>query len=189
MTKLFSWQVMLIGAASMVALQAGVLYVFGQPLICECGEIKLWEGVVSSPGNSQQFTDWYTPSHIIHGILFLGFFSFFFPRIPLAYRFVLSLGLEVGWEILENTPWVINHYREQALAAGYTGDSILNSICDSLSMMFGFVMARRLPLWASVFFVCTAELFTGAMIRDNLTLNVLNLLYQFDFVHEWQSRG
>ena len=189
MTRRFSWKVMLLGAIGIVGLQATALYIFGQPFTCACGEIKLWEGVVASSGNSQQFTDWYTFSHVIHGIIFFGFFSLFFPRIPLAYRFLLALGLEVGWEILENTPWVINHYREQALAAGYTGDSILNSVCDSLSMMLGFVMARRLPLWVSVSFVLGAELFVGAMIRDNLTLNVLNLLYQFDFIHSWQSRG
>lgn len=182
-------QVMLCGAIIVIAVQATILYIFGQPFFCACGELKLWEGVVASAGNSQQVTDWYTFSHIIHGILFYGLLTWLFPRWPLRYRFFIALGLEASWEILENTPWVINHYREQALAAGYTGDSILNSICDSLSMITGFVMARRLPVWVSVSFVLVAELFVGVMIRDNLTLNVLNLLYQFDFIHTWQSGG
>jgi len=102
-------------------------------------------------------------------------------------RLLIAMGLEIGWEIAENTPFVINAYREQALAQGYVGDSILNSVFDTLSMMLGFFLAKRLPVPVTVALTVTFEVFVGVMIRDNLTLNVLNFIYQFDFIYQWQA--
>jgi hypothetical protein len=169
--------------------QALILWYFGQPFFCECGVVKVWEGSVSSAGNSQQFADWYTFSHIIHGLLFFGLLSLFARRIPLSYRLVIALGVEVAWEVFENTPWLINHYRQQALAAGYAGDSIFNSVSDSLAMMLGFVMAWRFPVWASVAFIVAAEIGVAYMIRDGLALNIINLIYPFEFIRVWQMEG
>ena len=174
-------------AAAILALHALVLTLFGQPLICACGYVKAWEGVVLSAGNSQHLSDWYTFSHVIHGFIFYWVLWLLFPRMPLVWRFLLALGVEVGWEILENTPQVIAHYREQALAQGYTGDSIINSLMDSLAMILGFVLSRRLPVWTIVALAIGMELFVLYMIRDNLALNVLNLIHQFDFVSTWQA--
>ena len=84
---------------------------------------------------------------------------------------------------------VINHYREQALAQGYTGDSIINSISDTMAMIIGFIMARRLPVWAVVVTGLLLELFVAYMIRDNLTLNVMNLIHQFPSIADWQAGG
>src|SRR3989344_1172342 len=117
----------------LLGVQAFVLYLFGQPPIAESGYVKLWEGVVLGAGNSQHLTDWYTFSHVIHGFLFYLALWYFFPRMPIAYRFLIALGVEVGWELIENTPMVIEHYRQQALAQGYVGDSILNSVSDTLA--------------------------------------------------------
>lgn len=177
------------GVVLIMLVQAITLWWFGQPLTCVCGEIKLWEGVVASTGNSQQFTDWYTFSHVIHGVLFFGLLSLVMPRVSVWYRLLIALGLEVGWEIFENTPWLINHYRQQALAVGYTGDSILNSVCDSISMLVGFVLAWRAPWWVSVGFVVFAEVFVGYMIHDGLALNIINLIYPFEFIRVWQTGG
>ncbi|HXJ00080.1 MAG TPA: DUF2585 family protein [Micropepsaceae bacterium] len=184
-----SLRIALFAAFMMVLLQAAVLFFFGQPPICTCGYVKLWEGAVLSSGNSQHLTDWYTFSHIIHGMLFYAFTWAAFPRLPIGYRFLIALGVEGAWEITENTPWIIGRYREQALAQGYSGDSIVNSVMDSLSMAFGFVLARRLPLWSTVALAVGMEVVVAYFIRDNLTLNVLNLLYPLDFVHRWQSAG
>ena len=184
-----SLRIALFAAFMMVLLQAAVLFSFGQPPICTCGYVKLWEGAVLSSGNSQHLTDWYTFSHIIHGMLFYAFTWAAFPRLPIGYRFLIALGVEGAWEITENTPWIIGRYREQALAQGYSGDSIVNSVMDSLSMAFGFVLARRLPLWSTVALAVGMEVMVAYFIRDNLTLNVLNLLYPLDFVHRWQSAG
>lgn len=168
--------------------QGLLLFLLGQPWICACGYVKLWEGVVSSVGNSQHISDWYTFSHVIHGILFFWFLSVFFKTMPLRYRFLLALGIEVLWEVVENTPWVINAYREQALAQGYVGDSILNSLCDTLAAAAGFFLAYRLQIAVTIALIVFFEVFVGYMIHDNLTLNVLNFFYQFDAVSQWQQR-
>jgi len=179
----------LLGAGLLVALQALLLFLLGQPSICECGYIKAWEGVVLSPGNSQHLTDWYTFSHVIHGFLFYLALWFFFPRMPIVTRFLLAVGIEVGWEIVENTPLAIEHYRLQALAQGYIGDSILNSVSDTLAMAFGFFLAARWPVFVITLLAIGMEVFVGFAIRDNLFLNVLGFVYQPDFITAWQNGG
>ncbi len=174
-------------AAALIALQAFVLYLFGQPAICECGYIKMWEGGVGTPGNSQHIADWYTFSHIIHGFIFYALLSYFFPRLSVWQRLVIAIGIEGMWEIAENSPQVIEHYRQQALAAGYTGDSMLNSIADTFWMSLGFVLAARLPTWATISLAVVFELFVAYMIRDNLTLNIIGLVHVFPAISAWQS--
>jgi len=174
-------------AAALLLLQASVLFYCGQPLICACGYVKLWEGDVWSSGMSQHLFDWYSFTHVMHGFLFYFLLWLVFPRTPVITRLLLALGIEVGWEILENSQWVIHRYREQALAAGYSGDSILNSLSDSLMMLFGFLIAWRLPVWAVVTMALAMELFLAFAIHDNLTLNIINLIYPLDFLRNWQS--
>jgi predicted MFS family arabinose efflux permease len=164
-----------------------VLYALGQPSICTCGYVKWWEGVVLSPGNSQHLTDWYTFSHILHGFLFYLALWYFFPRLSVWQRLVLAVGVEVAWEIIENTPMVIEKYREQALAQGYTGDSILNSLSDTLAMIVGFVMAWRWPVWLVVLLTIVLEVVVALLIRDNLTLNILNFIHTFPAISAWQA--
>lgn len=183
------WRIGLLGVGAFVALQVFVLYMLGQPAICACGYVKVWEGVVASIGNSQHLSDWYTFSHIIHGIVFYAVLRKFFPHLPVRWLLIAALGIEVAWEVLENTPMVINHYRNQALAQGYVGDSILNSVSDTLAMVGGFLLAWRLPVWASVAVVVVLEVFVGYQIRDGLLLNIVNLAYPFEFIERWQSGG
>lgn len=175
-----------IGILLILAIQLVVLVWFGQPLIAANGEINLWNGDVLSEGNSQHLTDWYTPSHIIHGILFYALLSFFVPGLSMGVRLLISLGVEAAWELSENTPWVINHYRQQALAQGYIGDSIVNSIMDSVAMIFGFLIARKRAVMFSIALVIIFEIVVGYFIHDNLTLNILNFIHPFDAVREWQ---
>ena len=180
-------RVYMLAAVLFLAVQAGALFLFGQPAICECGYVKWWEGVVLSAGNSQHLTDWYSYSHIIHGILFYALITYFFPKMSVWMRLLVATGIEAAWEILENTPMVINHYREQALAQGYTGDSSINSISDTLMMMLGFILARKWAVWAVIALALFLELWVAYEIRDNLTLNIMNLLHQFDFISSWQA--
>lgn len=170
-------------------MQGVILFWMGQPLICECGYVSLWWGEVLSSGNSQHLADWYSWSHIIHGFIFYALIWFFFPKMPVKYKFLLVVGIEAGWEILENTPWLINAYREQALAQGYAGDSVLNSVFDTLFMVLGFGMARILPVWVTAVIALALEGWVVYSIRDNLTLNILNFLYQFEFIARWQRGG
>lgn len=174
-------------ASAFFVVQAGVLYFLGQPIISESGHVKLWVSEVLSPEMSQQLFDWYTFSHIIHGFLFYALLRWLFPRMSVMVRLLIAMGIEIGWEIAENTPWVINAYREQALAQGYAGDSVINSLLDTLSMILGFFLAFRLPVWVTIALAVAFEVGVGYIIRDNLTLNVLNFIHNFEFIHRWQA--
>ncbi len=174
--------------AALMALQALVLHLLGRVWICSCGTVRLWVGDIHSPELSQQMFDWYTPSHVIHGMIFYGVLHLLLPRTPVLTRLALAVGIEVAWEIAENSPWVIEAYRKQALAAGYVGDSILNSLLDTVAMMTGFALARLLPWQATVALALLAEAVVGFLVHDNLTLNILNFIHRFPAIEAWQKR-
>jgi hypothetical protein len=173
--------------AGFVGATAIILYTMGQPLICKCGYVKVWHGVVISSENSQHLSDWYTPSHIIHGILFFGLFTFLLKKASLKLRLALSLVLECAWEILENTDMIINRYREATISLDYFGDSVINSSADILAMVVGFFLAARLPVWASVAIIVVFEATTTWLIRDGLALNILMLVWPLEAVKAWQG--
>jgi hypothetical protein len=179
--------VVLLMAVGFIVLQALVLLALGQPPICTCGTIKLWTGDVSGPENSQQLTDWYTYTHIVHGFVLYFLLSLIAPRMPIGLRFVLAVGLEASWEMIENTPFIIDRYRQSALAQGYVGDSIVNSVFDTLAGAFGFVLARILPVWSTVVIMVVMELFVGFIIHDNLTLNIIQLIHPTAAISDWQA--
>jgi hypothetical protein len=178
-----------VAAIGLLAATAALLYLMGRPLICTCGSIDLWVGEPNSSRTSQMLSDWYSPSHIVHGFLFFAALWLVGRRWPLERRFLIALAIEAAWEIVENTPMIINRYREETAALGYTGDSVLNSMSDIAMMIGGFMLARRLPVWASVAIVLVLELVPLFVIRDNLTLNVWMLLAPNEALKAWQSGG
>jgi hypothetical protein len=174
-------------ALATVALAAAILLAAGRPPICTCGRIDLWAGAVQSADNSQHLADWYTPSHIIHGFLFYGLGWLFLRRNPIGERFVGAVAIEAAWELLENSQMIIDRYREATFALGYNGDSVINSVADIGWMALGFLLARRLPVAATIALAIAFELLALWIIRDNLTLNVLMLLAPVDAIREWQA--
>ena len=176
------------GAAVLIlAVTAAVLLAMGRPPICTCGTVDLWVGEASSSRTSQMLADWYSPSHIVHGLLFYAGLWLFARAWPVERRFLAALAIEVAWEIVENTPIIIDRYREATAALGYTGDSVLNSMSDAAMMAVGFLAARKLPVWASLALIAALELVPLLVIRDNLVLNVWMLLFPNDAIRGWQS--
>jgi hypothetical protein len=183
------WWLYGIAAFVIAGAAASIELAMGRVPICKCGYVKLWHGVVNSSENSQHLTDWYTFSHIIHGIGFYSLLWLVARRLPVGARFVLAVLLEATWEVFENTPFVINRYRAATISLDYYGDSIINSMSDIASMMVGFWIARRAQPWLSVGLVIVLEVMVALIIRDNLTLNILMLIHPFDAIKRWQLGG
>jgi hypothetical protein len=177
----------LVICTAIMGMAAWVLYWMGRNPICQCGYVEFWHGTRDA-GISQHFTDFYTYSHVLHGIIFYWLLSVLFQgRLSVAARLVIAMGIEASWEVFENTEFIINRYRTGTISRDYTGDSIVNSLGDMLAALVGFLVAARLPAWVTVLLLIATEIVMLVLLRDNLTLNIIMLVYPLDWIRQWQS--
>ena len=177
---------------AVVAVLVGVVYQLrsqGRLWWCSCDYLLLWSGDPWSSDNSQHLLDPYSFTHVLHGFLFCGLIALIAPRLRKAWQLWLAISLEAVWEVIENSRFVIERYREETAALGYQGDTIVNSLADILLCAIGFVLARRLGFRRTLALFVVTEVALAVWIRDNLSLNVLMLIYPIEAVKEWQAAG
>jgi hypothetical protein len=187
--QLKHWRWVLIALLAVITVAGGIELCMGRSPLGPDGKFGFWESDIWSSENSQRLADPYSFSHIAHGILFFAFFWLVARKLPLRYRFLMALLLEAGWELLENSPLIINRYRNATIALGYTGDSVLNSMSDILMMSLGFLFALRVRPRISVVALIVMEVGCALWVRDNLTLNVIMLIHPLDAIKHWQMAG
>lgn len=176
-----------ITALAGVPIIAVVLWAWGQPLICTCGEVRLWIGSIWDSGNSQHIADWYTLSHILHGVLIALIGRLILPNLGFNWLFAAAIITGIGWEVIEHTNWVLDRFRATTVNQGYTGDSVLNAVADYIWMMGGFFAAWRLRVPVTLALVAALELSAALIGRDSLALTTLMLIYPVEAIADWQQ--
>ena len=172
--------------AAVVVLAAALLRLEGRLWICSCGQVWLWAGDTKSANNSQHIFDPYSFTHVLHGFVFYALLALALPRLPMLWRLALSIAIEAAWEVIENSPAIIERYRQATLALGYEGDTVVNSLADILCCAIGVALARRLGFRRSLACFIVTEIVLVLWIKDSLILNVIMLIYPIEAIKAWQ---
>ena len=177
----------LYASAAVMFSAAAMLWWLGRVWWCQAGDYRPWSFAVFSEHNSQHIIDPYSFTHVLHGVAEFWLIGLVFRFVPLHWRLVIALAIEGSWEVVENTDYVINRYREATISLNYYGDSILNSLSDILCCGLGFLIAYKLRFWKSLALFLSTEVVLIAWIRDSLLLNIVMLIYPLDAIKHWQS--
>jgi hypothetical protein len=180
--NLWPWlsMVAVVGAAAVLLRLEGRLW------ICSCGKLLIWVGQVCSSNNSQHFLDPYSFTHVLHGVLFFWVIAWLLPRLKSSWQLILAIMVEAAWEVLENTNFIIERYRNATAALGYNGDTVVNSLGDILCCILGLMIARRLGFRRSLIAFATLEFVLILWIRDSLLLEILMLVLPLNALRAWQ---
>ena len=181
-TTIFAW----VGIVAMLVLTTLLLRGEGRLWICGCGRFSIWAGKICSANNSQQFLDPYSFTHVLHGILYFWMLIWIVPRLTQSWRLWLSVTVAAAWEVFENSNFIINRYRQDTAALGYTGDTIVNSFGDILCAVLGFMIAQRLGFKRSLIFFLGMELILLFWIKDSLLLEIVMLIHPINAIKVWQ---
>ena len=166
----------------------GVLRLDGRVWWCKLGDRAIYiNDAWNSSHTSQHFLDPYTFTHILHGVLMFWIARLIFKTVSPYWQLAIAAAAEAGWEILENSNFIIEKYRENTATLNYFGDSIANSVGDLLACLIGFWIAAKLGLWKSLAFFFAVELILLLWIRDSLLLNIVMLIHPFDSLKRWQT--
>ena len=163
------------------------LWLWGQPLICTCGYVQLWVGSIWSSGNSQHIADWYTLSHIVHGLMIVPIGRLIFPKISFSLLFAVAIATGTAWEIVEHTDWVLDQFRDTTVNQGYIGDSVLNAVADYIFMMAGFFLGWIMPSLVTLAVIVILEVSAAMIARDSLLLEAIMLVHRFETIEAWQQ--
>lgn len=170
--------------------QSAVLLLMGQPCLPASGLVCFYTDI-NGPGNSQHLSDWYTFTHFLHGCIFY-FITYglrtLFPIITVNYCYLITLSSAVLWEFIENSPCTINRVKQSGAGAAYNGDSVINSFSDSLACTCGFWISYLTPWWVILLYAIAEEILLGVIIRDNLIMSTLQLIFSFSCISNWQKR-
>lgn len=181
-SKIWPW----LASVVVLIVTACLLRSEGRLWICSCGKLLVWAGDVCSSDNSQHFLDPYSFTHVLHGFAYGGLLAWAVPRLSPAWRLCLAVLVEAMWEVIENSDFIIQRYREATAALGYQGDTLVNSLGDILCCGIGFLMARRLGFRRTLALFVVTEVVLLLWIRDSLLLEVLMLLLPVDAIKAWQ---
>ena len=176
-------------AAFIAAVTAAILTGMGRPLWCSCGQSSLWSSDIWAEHNSQHSFDPYSFTHVMHGLMFYAILAFVFRKKWPRARYLIAVALEGSWEVLENSSFIIDKYRESTVALGYYGDSMVNSMSDLLACSFGYAIAAFAPVYLSAGIFVLSETILAIVIRDNLILNIIILTWPIESIKAWQLGG
>ena len=181
--KLWPWLIVaVILAGAVLQLRAQ-----GRLWFCVCGYFLPRSSDAWSADNSQHLLDPYSFTHVLHGFMFWWLLAWALPRVSVSWRLCAAVALEATWEVIENTNFVIERYREATQALGYRGDTVVNSLGDILMCALGFLLARRIGWRRSLALFVLTEVVLLVWIRDSLLLNILMLLYPLEGIKAWQA--
>jgi hypothetical protein len=183
------WKTAALIILAILAIMVIAMRIEGRVWWCDCRTFRVWIGDVWTSHCSQHLFDPYSLTHFSHGLIFFSVLALLAPRMSMAWRLCIAIGIAAGWEILENSPLIINRYRTATMSLDYLGDSVVNAVGDVMCCFAGFFVARWLGWWKTLALFLALEIALVIWIRDSLLLSTFMLISPIEAIKTWQSSG